>query len=488
MTKWQFTDLIDSEVIQDTDEYRKKNSSQNHPEYRFFIVHAIYISTYMNQPPLKNIVLAIETSCDETAISIVEDMHVLSHHIHSQATLHAEFGGVFPNLAKREHAKNIIPLLSLVFHDICDTPIYIPTKIDVESLNTHLNLDLQKNISKILDREEQTYHDLCSYISQLTQSEFLKIKKACSVIAVTYGPGLEPALWVGISTAKALATIFDLPLYPINHMEGHIASVLAQEISHSSLEKNEKPTWQFPAIALLISGGHTELVEVTDWCQYRILGKTVDDAVGEAYDKVARLIGLPYPGGPAVSHLANTYRKKHHQNSTPDQVDIDNHDFSASNKYFQLPRPMLHSKDFNFSFSGLKTAVLYAVKNTLTKLGNETNGDLLPEDYKEALAGEFEEAVVDVLLSKTKKAIEHSGAKTLIIGGGVIANAYIRSRMNNLCSKLGINLLVPQMNFTTDNASMIGLVAVLHLYAQKKGFYPGDQDFETLKADGNAHV
>lgn len=448
-------------------------------------------------------ILAIETSCDETAISALFGMEIKSHKIHSQADLHAEFGGVFPNLAKREHSKNIIPLLSLVFSETCGTPIYQPphtTKgerptITIDTISSYIDTITLQYIKDILHREPEALHDLLSYIQNLTEEQFLHIKNTYTAIAVTYGPGLEPALWVGISVAKALAVLFDLPLYPINHMEGHIASVLSSTTSFvvpsetssnissvtspttqtntaSSIESLEEKL-QFPAIALLISGGHTELVQLKSWHAYTLLGKTVDDAVGEAYDKVARLIGLSYPGGPAISRLAASYRQKQQDNVDQKVNEVD--------KPFILPRPMLHTKDFNFSFSGLKTAVLYAVKNKYEELAVQE----LDLCHKEALASEFEDAVTEVLLHKTNRAVEETGAKHLVIGGGVIANTHIRSCMTKLCQSLDIKLSIPEFELTTDNASMIGLVAYLQIKNNIPGIKSGAQAFTDLKADGN---
>ncbi len=437
-----------------------------------------------HNPHTKAHILAIETSCDETAISALFGMEIKSHHIHSQASLHAEYGGVFPNLAKREHGKNIIPLLSLVFHDTCDSPIYAPSSNNLIShtlqadesaytIPSYIHQDKAEYIKTILHREPQALHDLFAYLNILSEDQFNIIKTTFTAIAVTYGPGLEPALWVGISVAKALAALFDLPLYPINHMEGHIASVLTTPEATSNIHTDTVPHINFPAIALLISGGHTEIIELTNWHAYILLGKTVDDAVGEAYDKVARLIGLPYPGGPAISRLAASYRQKQ-------ELNIDRKVCEAD-KPFILPRPMLHTKDFNFSFSGLKTAVLYAVKKKYEELGSQE----LDQYHKEALASEFEDAVTEVLLHKTKRAIEETGAKHLVIGGGVIANTYIRSSMTKLCQSLDIALSIPEFELTTDNASMIGLVACLQIQNGKDGLHSGTAAFEDLKADGN---
>lgn len=411
----------------------------------------------VHTPPYR--VLAIETSCDETAFSIVEsakpsDFVIVTHQVHSQAELHAEFGGVFPNLAKREHANNFTPLLAQTFAEAYQI-------FPREALSQNLSEEKTETIKKLLSREHDLADHLIQYLQSLAPEDFDTIKQSLTAFAVTYGPGLEPALWVGISGAKALALIFDLPLYPINHMEGHIASVLTAP-STEQVQKNIEIT--FPALALLISGGHTEFVAINSWHEYALIGQTLDDAVGEAYDKVARILGLPYPGGPQISKLAKTYR---------DAVTAG--EITEANP-FSLPRPMLHSADFNFSFSGLKTAALYASQKIE-----------LTDANKLAMAAEFEQAVADTLISKTKKALAHIQAESLIIGGGVIANTYLRENFRTLADELGIELYIPETLLATDNASMIGLVALLQMHDKKKGLAPNlaDDSFATLQAEGN---
>jgi len=419
------------------------------------------------------IILAIETSCDETAISLVKGLEVISHGVHSQANLHAEFGGVFPTLAKREHTRNLTPLLAHVFseflnHDFTDSSLIIKNEsVDPRTTSTidQLSTETIDHIEQLLSREEGLADSLIDYISKLPAEDFLRIKNNLSGIAVTYGPGLEPALWVGISFAKALSVIFNIPLYPINHMEGHIASVLSSHISEV----------EFPALGLLISGGHTELVEISSWHQYQILGHTVDDAVGEAYDKAARVLGLPYPGGPEISKLAEAYRQSHPEHGNNRSV------HQKNENTFTLPRPMIHSHDLNFSFSGLKTAVLYTVRDHKAQHNNRD----LTEQEKMALSAEFESAVCEVLIKKTSKAIEEIGAKTLIIGGGVISNTFLREKFTKLSEELHLTLLIPEKNLATDNATMIANVAYLRIISGEFGLMPGSPQFSELKAEGN---
>jgi len=347
-------------------------------------------------------ILAIETSCDETAISIVQasgglskpKFEILSNIVLSQVKLHAKYGGVFPNLAKREHSRNLIPVLKEALGRNPKNSNEIPSD----------------KIEEILEREPEL---LEQFLKEIPKLEIPKI----DAIAVTQGPGLEPALWVGINFAKALSLVWDKPLIPVNHMEGHIFSVLLNE---------KKPKIKFPALALLVSGGHTELVLVKDWMEYKKIGQTRDDAVGEAFDKVARILKLPYPGGPEISKIAQ---------------------LGSPNPKYKLPRPMINSDDFDFSFSGLKTAVLYMVKN-IPKLTSEIKG---------GIAREFQQAAIDVLISKTIKAAKKYGVKTVILGGGVSANKELREQMaKEIAEKLpSAEYKIPDIKYTGDNAAMI---------------------------------
>jgi len=383
-------------------------------------------------------ILAIETSCDETAVCVVEckglpeqgdfSMHTLGNALNSQINLHKEFGGVVPMMAKREHAKNLIPL----FTDALNQADLFPIKQNALSKEQH------EVLAEIFGRETEFKDDFISYIQSVGTPKI-------DAIAVTEGPGLEPALWMGIIFAKALAYVFDLPLIPVNHMEGHILSVLPQEI-------------RFPALALLISGGHTELVLMREWLSYEIIGQTRDDAVGEAFDKVARMLDLPYPGGPEISKLAEERRSylAHLSDTT-----------QTSTLPYILPRPMIHSKDFDFSFSGIKTAVLYSLKE-----------NKLP---KEVVAKEFEDAVTDVLISKTFRAIEEYGIRSLIIGGGVISNSFIRTQFTEkIASFPDTELLLPNPDLRTDNALMIAAAGYIRFLRNK--------DQRALKADGNKRL
>jgi len=271
-------------------------------------------------------------------------------------------------------------------------------------------------------------------------------KPEIDAVTVTAGPGLEPALWVGINVAKALGQAWDVPVIPGNHMEGHLLAPLVESKTNLALT-------ELPVLALLISGGHTEFVLMKEWLTYETIGSTLDDAVGEAFDKTARLLGLPYPGGPQISKLAETAR-------TEGLVST-----------WKLPRPMINSGDLAFSFSGLKTAVLY----TTQKIETQT------EETRKLLALEFENAVADVLVSKTRAALLQTRAKTFLIGGGVAANTHIRRELKKLIDDefSDVALHLPDQKITGDNAVMIGQTAMLHLLSDDmpKG---GD-----IRANGN---
>lgn len=371
------------------------------------------------------ILLSIETSCDETAVSVVKRVRgktvrfeVLSHKVLSQVDLHAQYGGVFPALAKREHAKALTQLVAEALDE---------AELLVERTHVHhIPHSDRKKLETLLTREPE--------MLQAMKVLFEGVQKpAIDAIAVTMGPGLEPALWVGINGALALHTVWGIPLYPINHMEGHIvASTLSVQDG-----VYEIPTFPLPACALLISGGHTEIVRMPKWRSYKILGKTKDDAVGEAFDKVARLLDLPYPGGPEISRLAEHARKE------GIVVDED----------LRLPRPMIHSGDLHFSLSGLKTAVLTRVNKRKP----------LDEKTKKMIALEFENAVTDVLVSKVKQAMYETRALSLIVGGGVSANTHIRFALKQLADTEGFTLFIPDRQLSTDNGLMIASAGLLHL-------------------------
>ncbi|QNR08704.1 tRNA (adenosine(37)-N6)-threonylcarbamoyltransferase complex transferase subunit TsaD [Macrococcoides canis] len=315
-------------------------------------------------------ILAIETSCDETAASIVRNGYeVLSNVVNSQIESHKRFGGVVPEVASRHHVENITMV-----------------------------------IEEAIVEAHMTWDDI-------------------DAVAVTEGPGLIGALLVGINAAKALALAHGKPLIPVHHIAGH---VYANHIE-------ERLT--FPMLALVISGGHTELVLMKDHLDFEVIGETRDDAVGEAYDKVARTIDLPYPGGPHVDRLA-----------------------ASGEDVLEFPRPIMEGYDF--SFSGLKSAVINKLHN-LNQKGISYK--------KEDVAASFQASVIDVLTTQTFKALEDYEIKQLLICGGVAANRGIRARMEQMCADKDVKLLIPPLNLCTDNAAMIGAAAYYEYIAGKFG-------------------
>lgn len=330
-------------------------------------------------------VLAIETSCDETGVAVMqkegEEIRVLSQGVASQMDIHKASGGVIPEVAAREHVMVISPMIK--------------------------NMLAEANV----------------------------VGEALDAIAITVGPGLMPALAVGVTAARALSFAWNKPLVPVHHIEGHIYSSLlsGESDTHFSVPPNENI---FPALALIVSGGHTMLVRITDHLTYQILGSTRDDAVGEVFDKVARMMGLPYPGGPYVSQLA-------------EKGDATKYDF---------PRPMMNSGDLDFSYSGLKTAVFYALRD-------------LPEAEKEQekphVAASFEQAVIDSLVAKVKTALKDDVYTTLLLAGGVAANTRLREALTVFAQKQDVQFKVAPLSLCGDNAVMIGQVGLV-AYAKNR--------------------
>ena len=323
------------------------------------------LATSSPQLPAQPLVLALETSCDESAAALMQGTDLLAAEVFSQVAIHGEYGGVVPEVASRSHLRALRPVLE-----------------------------------SVLSRASLRLSDL-------------------DAVAATCGPGLATSLMLGLSLAKGIAVALRKPFIPVNHIEGHLLSPFLAE-----------PEGPRAAIGLVVSGGHTLLVRIRSTGDYRILGKTLDDAAGEAFDKVGKLLGLPYPGGPHVSRTAE----------------------QGSGTRFDLPRSMLHSGDFNFSFSGLKTAVRY----------------LLPKHVPVPVAdvcASFQEAVVDVLVAKTMRALEVEGVDTLAVSGGVSCNLRLRERFKAECSAAGVRLLLAPNELCTDNAAMIAYVAALKLRA-----------------------
>ena len=325
------------------------------------------------------LILGVESSCDETGLALYDSAAgLLGHALHSQIAMHAEYGGVVPELASRDHIRRVVPLLR-----------------------------------EVLGRTGRTLADI-------------------DAVAYTRGPGLAGALLVGCAFAEALALALDKPTVPVHHLEGHLLSPLLSATP---------PT--FPFVALLVSGGHTQLMRVTGVGAYELLGETVDDAAGEAFDKSAKLLGLPYPGGALLSRLAE----------------------QGSPGTYTLPRPMLHSGDLNFSFSGLKTAVLTLVRE---------QEEPLSDAFKADAARAFQEAIVDVLSKKALKAMKQTGLKQLVVAGGVGANRQLRATLDEEARRKRFRVFYPELEFCTDNGAMIALAGALRLAAGTPAKPAGD--------------
>ncbi|MCD4705455.1 tRNA (adenosine(37)-N6)-threonylcarbamoyltransferase complex transferase subunit TsaD [bacterium] len=330
------------------------------------------------------LIFSIETSCDETAIAIAKvknaNFHILSNIVSSQAKDHAKFGGVVPNLSARLHLENIMSCIDSAFKK-----------------------------AKILPKQ-------------------------IDLITVTQGPGLIPALLIGTQTAKTLSYLWQKPLVGIHHIEGHIyANFIKNKIS-----KISNFNIKFSILCLVVSGGHTQLILMKKHLNYKIIGETLDDAVGEAFDKTARILNLGYPGGPAIAACAANF-PAHAKASAGRQFTI------------KLPRPMINSKDFNLSFSGLKTAVLYTVQKNKKLLKNKK--------FIQEMSYEFQQAAIDVLISKTIKAAEKYNPKIIMIAGGVSANKELRKQLGSAIKKNLSNAkyIMPDSKYSTDNATMIAI-------------------------------
>ncbi|MCX6702593.1 MAG: tRNA (adenosine(37)-N6)-threonylcarbamoyltransferase complex transferase subunit TsaD [Candidatus Wolfebacteria bacterium] len=366
-------------------------------------------------------ILAIETSCDETAIALVEAsgglprprFKILENLVASQIKIHAPFGGVVPNLAKREHLKN----LPLLWQRI---------------MNNELGIRNKKSASKTITHN----------------SKFIIPK--IDLICVTVGPGLEPALWTGIEFSKELYSKLKtqnpkLKLIGVSHLSGHLYSFLLPSDKESLKSYGLNLKSLFPAIALIVSGGHTSLLLMKSLTSIKKIGETRDDAVGESFDKVARLLGLPYPGGPQIEKIS--------KDGNPLAI--------------EFPRPMIHQKNFDFSYSGLKTSVLYYLRD---------NKDADMAD----VAASFRQAAFDVLIKKTFRAAREFKARSIMVSGGVSASRELRKRFNKETKKSAkIKLLIPDLGFSTDNAAMIAAAGYINFLRKKN---------HKLEANGNLQI
>lgn len=313
-------------------------------------------------------ILGIETSCDETGIAILDDDEgLLAHELYSQVKLHADYGGVVPELASRDHIRKIVPLIKRAMHDAnCQ-----PSDLDG--------------------------------------------------VAYTQGPGLVGALLVGSSVGRSLAYAWKVPAVGVHHMEGHLLAPMLDD-----------PKPEFPFVALLVSGGHTMMVRVDGIGKYEVLGESVDDAAGEAFDKTAKIMGLEYPGGPLLAKLAEKGEPGH----------------------YRFPRPMTSKPGLDFSFSGLKTFAANTIRNAATD-----------EQTRANIAYAFQDAVIDTLAIKCKRALKHTGLKRLVIAGGVSANSELRSRLEGMMNDIGGKVFYPKLEFCTDNGAMIAYAGLQRLKA-----------------------
>lgn len=379
---------------------------------------------------MKNItILAIETSCDDTGVSIIKagengSFKVLSNVVSSQVEIHKKWGGVYPALAKREHQKNLVPVL-------------------IEALKKAKMLECSE--SRTLKSKSQTLKSTLEREGDLQESliNFLQKyqKPNIDLIAVTNGPGLELCLWVGVNFARALANVWKLPIVTVNHLKAHI--FINTGLTQKSL----------PAVCLIVSGGHTLLFLMKDFGKYEVLGETRDDAAGECFDKTARILGLSYPGGPEISKRAAEFRGK---------------------TTIKLPRPMINSKDYDFSFSGLKTAVLY---DNLKKAKKDRK-------YVQEMCKEIQQAVIDILIKKTINAAINKKVKTIILGGGVVANEELRRQFQGRVKKLipKTKLLFPKPENCTDNALM---TAIAGYFRYRNG---KTENWKKIKVDANLKI
>lgn len=386
-------------------------------------------------------ILSIETSCDDTGVAILEirgnkspSFKVLSNIISSQIEVHKKYGGVYPALAKREHQRNLIPVL---MRALKQAKLLSPKS---QTPNPNQIIKAKSQILKnIFNREEELYKKIIPFLRKYKKPDI-------DLISVTQGPGLEPCLWVGINFAKALSYFWNIPIVPVNHIESHIL------VNFFKLQI-QRP---FPAICLVVSGGHTQIILMKGIGKYKILGETRDDAAGECFDKCAKILGLGYPGGPEISKLA--------EGIIPKNI---------------FPRPMILTKDYDFSFSGLKTAVLYyAQKN------KELN--------KKQMSAEVQQAIIDVLVKKTIKAAKDHNTKTIILGGGVSANSELRSQFQSAVTRhceepqrrSNLNLIFPPENLSTDNAVMTAIAGYFH----QKEKVSCEVGSHTIKAESNLRL
>lgn len=431
-------------------------------------------------------ILAVETSCDDTGIAILEadnngSFNILSNIVSSQIKVHKKYGGVYPVMAKREHQRNLVPVLKQALKEaklLSSKPEHSamqsarPNTQRVEYSGPKFQA-----IKNILEREPDLYKKLIPFLKKYEKPD-------TDLIAVTQGPGLEPCLWVGINFAKVLSLFWNIPIVLTNHIESHILVNFLQT-THYPLQTNKI----FPAICLVVSGGHTQIILMKNppagRGKYKILGETKDDAAGECFDKCAKILGLGYPGGPEIAKLSKKVlggRVSQYSKIRGGRTSTDS----------ELPRPMINDKSYDFSFSGLKTAVLYEVKRKCrqTPLRSAFSKTTEGQQYIKQMCVEIQQAVIDVLIKKTIKAAKDYKVKTIILGGGVSANEELKKQFSYKlqATNYKLNFLVPPKNLSTDNALM---TAITGYYHKKEKIDPSTRSgrfLQKIEAEANLRI
>ena len=383
------------------------------------------------------IILAIETSCDETSISLLKaergNFKILSNIVSSQIKVHRKWGGVVPTLAKREHQKNLVPVLKRALNEAG------LLKRIKGSEPRNKNLKFAK-IKEILAREEILYKKTEAFLKTYQ-------KPRINFISIASGPGLEPALWVGVNFSRTLSYFWNLPIVAVNHVEAHIFANFFDKRLQNKRNKN------FPILCLSVAGGHTQLILMRNYGKYKLIGETRDDTAGECFDKVARMLELGYPGGPIISSLAQ----------------------KGNLSAFNFPRPMIYAKNYDFSFSGLKTAVLYFLRK-------KSKGTI--KKKKKDICASFQQAVIDVLIFKTIRAAKEFKVKNIMISGGVAANKELRKQLAEKIKRElpDVNYIIPDIEFCTDNAVMVAMTAY---FKPKKN---RTKNWQEIVADANIKI
>jgi len=479
-------------------------------------------------------ILAIETSCDETSAAVLEvkngipikpptqgrgvlakpkqsdrvNFDLKSHIISSQEKIHAKYGGIVPEIAARMQMEMIIPVLEQALVDA--GKVARPQSLEARPLYHRAN---KTSARRLGERGKSSGRNKTTPVRDWSQHGTLL--QNIDYIAVTQGPGLITSLTVGVETAKTLALVLNKPLIPVNHLVGHLmANYLRRQpafaprsfspIAHTDIKslgamagRHQSKKIVYPAVGLIVSGGHTMLVYMKSESDYKIIGQTVDDAAGEAFDKVAKILGLGYPGGPIISKFAE----------------------KGNPVAFDLPRPMIQQNNLDFSFSGLKTAVLYSLKHLNTKAPARNDSQAKRSDSGRLkhklicdMCASFQQAVIDVLVSKTLRAIKQHSVKSFLLGGGVAANSELRKQLKEKIEKLNaygrvinhpltpslkrrgeneVQIFIPELKFTGDNAAMIAVAAFFKITKTKKQTSKKHQkskikhQIKNIKADPN---